>query len=60
MSRTCPYAQDAKHCKHMAAVLFYVELYEKQEKEKERKAQEKAERQKLRTSIEEGMEKYCT
>ena len=58
MSCTCPYAQDTKHCKHMAAVLYYAELLEKQEKEKERKAQEKAERQKLRTFIEEGIEEY--
>lgn len=55
---SCPYAQDGKHCKHMAAVLYYVELLEKQQKEAERKAQEKAERKKLRKSIEEGIEKF--
>ncbi len=42
MSCTCPYAKDGKNCKHMAAVLYYAELLEKQKKEKERKAQEKS------------------
>lgn len=35
----------------MAAVLYYVEMLEKQEKERRRKAEQKAERQKLRAFI---------
>lgn len=58
MSCTCLYAKDGKHCKHMAAVLYYAELLEKRKKEEERKATEKAERQKLRAFIEEGIKKY--
>lgn len=58
MSCSCPYAKDGKYCKHMAAVLYYAELLEKQQKEAERKVQEKAERQKLRKSIEEEIEKF--
>lgn len=34
MSCTCPYAKDGKNCKHMAAVLYYAELLEKQKKKK--------------------------
>lgn len=58
MSCTCPYAKDGKHCKHMAAVLYYAELLEKRKQEEKRRAKEKIERQKLRRSIEEGIEKY--
>lgn len=58
MSCTCPYAKDGKRCKHMAAVLYYAEAFEKERKEKEIKALEKAERQNKRNSVMEIQKLY--
>lgn len=58
MSCTCPYANGGKNCKHMAAVLYYAEILEKQEKERERKANEKEERKNLRASIVRGIDEF--
>ncbi|MGN0804947.1 MAG: SWIM zinc finger domain-containing protein [Candidatus Coproplasma sp.] len=58
MSCTCPYAKDGKHCKHMAAVLYYAEAFEKQERERELRALEKAERQNKRNSVMEMQKLY--
>ena len=58
MSCTCPYAKDGKRCKHMAAVLYYAEAFEKERKEKELKALEKAERQNKRNSVMEMQKLY--
>ncbi len=58
MSCSCPYANDGKHCKHMAAVLYYAELLEKQKKEEERKANEKAARQEQRIRLQEMKKQY--
>lgn len=55
---SCPYAKDGKHCKHMAAVLYYAELLEKQKKEKERRANEKVARKEQRIHLQE-MQKTC-
>ena len=58
MSCSCPYAKDGKHCKHMAAVLYYAELLEKQKKEAERKADEKAARREQRIHLQEMKKTY--
>lgn len=58
MSCTCPYAKDGKHCKHMAAVLYYAELLEKQQKETERKANEKVARKEQRIHLQEMKKIY--
>lgn len=56
MRCTCPYAKEGKRCKHMAAVLYYAELLEKEEKERQRKAEQKVERQRIRTVVTKAME----
>lgn len=58
MACSCPYAKDSKHCKHMAAVLYYAELLEKQQKEAERKANEKVARKEQRAHLQEMKKTY--
>lgn len=58
MSCTCPYAQEGNRCKHMAAVLYYAELLEKQKKDEERKANEKAARKEQRIQLQEMKKTY--
>lgn len=58
MSCSCPYAKDGKHCKHMAAVLYYAELLEKLQKETERKANEKVARREQRIHLQEMKKTY--
>lgn len=58
MACSCPYAKNSKHCKHMAAVLYYAELLEKRQKEAERKANEKVARREQRIHLQEMKKTY--